>query len=403
MTLEYEKIQSDLERMARITAARRGEQAEHITAAAATLRRYRTNWSAVEQALDTARHRSDPKFFRAARPFAAAEPLDAAIPAPPPPDQATIIATDGSQIPPDRHAPFLYYLINIGGLVYHHGGIRSPEPFTLPELVYPESDADLDRFSGGGAVNIERDLKEIDTLARQAVAYRQEAQPLLALLDQRLLYWPIGSEGVAVNTAVSDWNGSMESIHAAGALLCGYIDRPETIAVMTLLRALEGLADDDFDWKLLGKRQATQGITDRLLFGPLLGPGERSAVFTFVSDPNDTFAGYNTAHEVSFFYLNPGGFGEQIARIDIPHWVAENAAAVTAVHALVVDQCRLIGDYPYALARADEMAVVGRRDAAELNTMLEIIMQRHGVESDQTAKQNSKELARGGKTRHEGV
>jgi hypothetical protein len=402
MTLEYEKIRPDLEQMARVTAARRGELREKVESAEATLRRYRTNWTAIDQALETAQRQGDPKFFRAARPFSTSEPLDAAIPTPDLPDRATIIATDGSQILPDRHAPFLYYLVNIGGIVYHHGDGRAPEPFTVPDLVYPETDADLERFTSAGAVNIERDMMEIETLARETVAYRHEAHPLLALLDQRLLYWPIGSAGVAVNRAVTQWNESMENMHAAGALLCGYIDRPETIAVLTLLRALEGLGDPDFDWKLLGRRQAAGGLADRQLFARLLAPGERSAIFTFVSDPNDSFAGYDPAHEVSFFYLNPGGGAGQIARIDLPHWVADNPAAVDAVHALIVDQCRLIGDYPYVLARADEMAVVGRRDAAELNTMLEIIMQRYGVESDNTAKQNSKELARGGKTRHEG-
>ena len=52
----------------------------------------------------------------AARPGIITANVFAAIPAPPPPEAATIIATDGSQILPDRHAPFLYYLINIGGI-----------------------------------------------------------------------------------------------------------------------------------------------------------------------------------------------------------------------------------------------------------------------------------------------
>ncbi|MEM7332964.1 MAG: DNA double-strand break repair nuclease NurA, partial [Chloroflexota bacterium] len=99
---------------------------------------------------------------------------------------------------------------------------------------------------------------------------------------------------------------------------------------------------------------------------------------------------------------NPTTSDRQIARVDIPRWVADDAEAVTAVHSLIVSQCQIMGDYPYVIARADEMAVVGRQDAAELNFMLDVIMDRHGVGSELTAKAGSKELARSGKTRHEG-
>jgi hypothetical protein len=76
---------------------------------------------------------------------------------------------------------------------------------------------------------------------------------------------------------------------------------------------------------------------------------------------------------------------------------------VAQVHALVYDQCRILGDYPYALARADEMAVVGKQDQANLDMMIERHMQREGIEGNITAKLGSKNLARGGRTRHEGV
>ena len=58
-----------------------------------------------------------------------------------------------------------------------------------------------------------------------------------------------------------------------------------------------------------------------------------------------------------------------------------------------------MGDYPYVIARADEMAVVGRQDASELNFMIDVIMERHGISEGVTSKQGSKDLARGGRTR----
>jgi hypothetical protein len=403
MTLEFEKLTADLETMAQTTARRLSQRRERVAEALDTLRTYRTNWTAVSQALTTAKAQSDPKFYRSARPFSENEPLDSHIPAPAPPPQATLIAADGSQIMPDRHAAHLYYLINVGGIIYYHGNSQTPETFSQPEIFYPESDETIDNFNDTpGAVSIERDRQEIETLARKTIANRHNAEPLLALLDQRLLYWPIGTAGVADNAVVTEWGEHMTAMRHAGALLCGYIDRPGTSAVMTLLRSIVGLSDAQFNWKELGQRKATQGVTDADVFSQILGPGERSAVFANISDANDVFMAQDAANEVCFFYLNPGLSGQNIARVDIPRWVAEDEGAVTAVHSLLIDQCRIMGNYPYVIARADEMAVVGRQDAGELNFMIDVIMERHGISNDITSKQGSKELARGGRTRHEG-
>jgi hypothetical protein len=403
MTLEFEKLTGDLETMARTTARRYELRQARLAEAQQTLAEYRTNWTAVTQALTLAQERGDDKHYRSARPFDHTHPLDAAIDAPPPPARATLIATDGSQIMPDRHAAYLYYLINVGGIVYHHGTATAPETFAIPKIVYPQDD-ELDTFNdSSGTVSIKRDLAEIATLARQSFHHRHDCDLTLAILDQRLLYWPIGGAGIADNAAVTDWGEQMTGIRQAGALLCGYIDRPGTTAVITLLKSLTAVTDPHFNWRTLGTPKASQGLTDRDLFGQLLAPGQRSKLFVNVSPPNETFAKQDAANEVCFFYINPGAQPGQIARVDIPRWVAEKEESVTAVHALIVDQCRLLGDYPYVIARADEMAVVGRQDASELNFMIDIIMERHGLRSDITAKQGSKELARGGRTRFEGI
>jgi hypothetical protein len=79
---------------------------------------------------------------------------------------------------------------------------------------------------------------------------------------------------------------------------------------------------------------------------------------------------------VYFFYLNtappdaprePGSEAEP-ARIEIPEWVALSPEKVQWVHALVYDQCAINGGYPYALTRADELAIIlgEERDALEM-------------------------------------
>ena len=407
MALEFEKLRPSLDQMANVAAARRHDRRYVVDELLALLHEYAVDWPRIARALAQADADADPKHYRAARPISDQFPLDKPIDAPPPPPQATIVATDGSQIMPDRHAAHLYYLINIGGIVYWHGDGRSPDQFTVPELHYPKDESeDIDFLMGsGGKISIERDKQEIRTLANTAWNLRDEASaaPLLALLDQRLLYWPIGGPDAAPNEDVIVWLNAMTKARDGGALLAGYIDRPMTGSVVTLLRALQGLDDEKFDWKELGKRSATGGLTDTAVYSRLLAPGQRSPVFVYVSPPNRRFAEHDPENEVCFFYLNPARRGRRVARIDIPRWVAEEETAVAAVHALIIDQCRILGDYPYVIARADEMAVVGHRDHEELDFLIDLYMQRHGIAGQLAAKQSSKGVARGGKSRHEGV
>ncbi len=403
MTLEFEKLSDDLRQMAHQAARRQQQRAEQAVDMLQALHDYAIDWAAIDHALAQGREKGDEKHYRAARPLTQDTPLNAQIDPPAPPAQATIIATDGSQIVPDRHAAFLYYLINIGVFVYRHGQPETPEPFTVPTIHYLEEGQFEEEFMiGSGQVSIKRDLAEIGTLAKTTWAERDTAvSPLLSILDQRLLYWPIGSTGAAAQATVEKWCQAMTDIRRCGALLAGYIDRPGKSSVVTLLQSLT--ADADFDWKSLGKAGFNRGVTDTYLYSQLLQPGQRSCVFLDVSPANERFAAIDPHNQVCFFYLNPGQRGNAIARVDIPLWVAEQPTAVAQVHALIYDQCQILGDYPYVLARADEMAVVGRRDQADLDFMIERHMAREGLEGNITAKAGSKNLARGGKTRHQGV
>ncbi len=407
MTLEFEKLTQELDKMAQIAAQRYEQRATRSQDALADIRTYRDRWDLIEQAVHMAREEGD-EHARLARPFDRHLPLDVNVPTPPSPPEATLVATDGSQIMPDRHAAHLYYLVNIGGIVYHHGRDHSPFIFSEPTITYPEDDAQVEAFEySSGRVSIERDKAEIGRLSRQiwhASRQPDTPQPLVAMLDQRLLYWPTtGSSSMVDYEAVKAWSQSMTEIRECGGLLAGYIDRPGTSAVMTLLSAISAVAGErSLDWKTLGKSSANQGLTDADLFSHLLGPGERSKLFCNVSQISDQFAEDDPLNRVCFFYINPGLTPGYVARVDVPQWVAEDDSAVDAIHALIIDQCRILGSYPYVLARADEMAVVGHQDVAELNFMIDVNMQRYGVSSAITAKLDSKAVLRGSRTRHSG-
>jgi hypothetical protein len=414
MTLEFEKLTTELDDMAASAFRRQRQTQTQIDMALRRLHESATDWQRIELALGRAEQEADAKFYRSARPLDDKEPLDSRIPSPRCPAEATLIATDGSQILPDRHAAFLYYLINVGVLVYYHGRGQSPEAFTRPTIEYPresllEGDEldgqtadDADDFVASSAVvNVRRDLAEIGTLAEIVWEHQFSTPPVLAVLDQRLLYWPALSSGSESKEAIDSWLKAMSRIRDCQALLAGYIDRPGKSSIITLLQTLEHLDDPTFDFTQLGRRKLWSGPTDVDLFSQILGPGERSKIFIDHSEHNARFANNDEDNEICFFYLNPGHSGRLIARVDIPMWVARQPASVDAVHALLYNQCLILGDYPYALTRADEIAVVGRQDQAELDHRIALRMQTFGLEGTLTAKQTSKDIARGGKTRHE--
>src|SRR5207247_6686624 len=116
----------------------------------------------------------------------------------------------------------------------------------------------------------------------------------------------------------------------------------------------------------LAQNGRIEGLLDRHFFGyaeqPLLRSGERSALFVQMSPQNKEyrFKGGHT-HEIAFFYLNVAAEGElpQIARVELPMWVAQSRQFVADLQALIYHQCQqLVSRYPYVLTRADELAVV---------------------------------------------
>lgn len=428
MTLEFEKLTGDLEKMAAAVVRRQRAQQAEAERAMTVLSDWANRLDDVRAAVELAEAEGDEKYFRAARPLDDDEPLDAAIDAPSPPTTATIMASDGSQILPDRHAAFLYYLVNIGAIVFRHGVDDAPDVLTQAYLVYPDAaegreqaegpqDADPDETDermDAFQATVRRDQEEIKILADWAWEnrFRAEDEPVLTLLDQRLLYWPFGGESNEQTVIMGQWWAAMTKVRDAGALLAGYIDRSRKRSVVNMLAAVTATTREER--QQIGRTPLNSVLSDAQLFAHLLAPGQRSRVYCEISPTNKRFVDNDPDNEVCFFYLNPSApfdsmtpgsivpdGSASLARIDIPISVARNPATVATVHALIYDQCRIVGDYPYVLARADEMAVVGRRDAAELNFMMDIVMERHGASGTTTAKQDSKGLARGGRTRHE--
>ena len=111
-----------------------------------------------------------------------------------------------------------------------------------------------------------------------------------------------------------------------------------------------------------------RGVSDRWLYGGLLGPGQRSSVFGLQSGSRTAYAGDLA---LRFFYLNVGDLVEPaLVRVEIPKWVSDRPEQLNLLHAALLEQCRVMGarPYPYPLHRAHEAAVVKFAEREQLSS-----------------------------------
>lgn len=330
--------------------------------------------------------------YRGARP--SDEPVRQRFP-PPAVDAGLVIAgADGSQIYPDRHAPALYYVIQVGSLAIDLGTGRAPQTRTLPEIHFrPEDLYDEDGHPVNNAViNGRRDALEMKALADWAET--AAGRPFLALLDNGLLLWFAlqvrEQQQKEVDRVLKAYLGHLDGLRARAGAVAGFIDRPRSADVLALAH-LATLPPEAINDAAL-RANPFRGLTDRLVFEKLLEPGERSACFIDSSPLNRDFE--TRGHQVRFFYLKTDARGT-IARVEVPAWVADDPAALGRVHAGILEQCRATGGFPYALVRAHELAVVTNEDRQQLETYIQQRMLEHNLSPRTSQKATTKRWTRG--------
>lgn len=329
--------------------------------------------------------------LRCARPEG--EMLNASFPVPPVDARSVpVIAADGSQINPDRHAPVAYYLVNVGAICLFPEAGAAPREWVRSRLHYGD-----DLYPGGnliseGAVALQRDLAERKALLELVEAAPQEG--IVTLTDGPLELWGAKgrdeASGGNFRQALDDYLHSLRHLHALGASTAGYVDKPRADLVVRLLEV--ALAPEE-NLRAALKERAFPGVTDWALFAHRLQPGERSAVFGLQSQSEQDYTGPLGLH---FFYLNVGRKGKPwLARVEIPRWVADDALHLARLHAVLVHQAHMLGEraYPYLLHRAHEVAVVRREEQEQLTTMILLELRRQGVEVEgKSHKQGVKDL-----------
>lgn len=307
----------------------------------------------------------------------------------------TVVATDGSVIPPDRHAgTSLFHVINTGQVMLRYGPISNAEidsntRFFVGDITDEEQEALTPQV-----IDLKRDFYEIAAGFDLGVKYKAD----LVLMDGPLTMW--GSRDRNDQDSITLRQGYYQILarfKENQIPIVGYISNTHSQAVTNSLRLLltERPQPTLFDMgngpavkskssrgKGKGKLAGITGVQDSDLFRSLLSPGHYSEVFqTAFSEPKE-LASY--IEEVCFLYWRTEN---EIVRLEFPLWVAEKGL-VPALMTLIQDQNRRGQGYPVALMEAHESAVLRPAD----RELLRILLEEYGVLQQESEKGRSKRL-----------
>ncbi len=325
------------------------------------------------------------------------ERLDAAHDPPPRTPPATLLAGDGSQVTPDRHDQVLFGVVNVGIVTMRLGSGLAPSIATDTTLLFGEN---LYTAFGApmseGDIALLRDRQERLSLLRATQGLEGS---VLALTDGPLELWGAKdvSDPSAFENALRDYLADLRALMRMGSTVAGYVDKPSADLVVRLFEVLEAPSES---LKALRQFRPFRGVTDRWLFGQLLGPGQRSSIMGLQSTSK---ARYTDGISIHFFYLNVGSREHPaVARVEIPQWVAEKPDGVAALHSVLVEQCALLGakPYPYILHRAHEAATITADEKAEIRQRLILDLYDAGIEPEDASGKSAAKAAADRKGRY---
>ena len=322
------------------------------------------------------------------------------------PDEYTVIGVDGSHIDVNRHIPVSCFLINTGAVTLKYGAQPSADLVSNPTLYSgevgtvirdPNNSENLTKIQGAllGAFRSVEEIKFLEVILEK----NDSTSPIIGLIDGTLVMLDLlrrGTPEYVIQSVLSEgFIGTLDRIEKLCSVkdvsLASYISLPGSSEVVDSVRtAKKLLSEDQHDLKIQsGDRTympTVNGIRDRDVFAKLLKPGWRSSVFGTSYQMSHAYYGKN---RVSFFYIN---VGEEIGRVEIPHWVAMDIDKVNMVQTLILDQCARGSGYPASLMEAHEQAVVSGADRSFFLNILEESLESNGIPFDTSRKDRTKRL-----------
>ena len=380
----------------------------------------------------------DRTIFTAAVPI---EPMETRVRIEAAPYAHTVLATDGSQIAPSHHEIAYCYLINTGRIILHYGQGKQPLLDSLPEVFYRPEDLFVSRQWGIRTeewMSYRRTVTETEVLAELAQwvtqnpsrensielsiaepvaelisepiaelaatkkrstrtkrteqlslleSQRSRAMPIItpskiptiAMVDGSLIYWFLEQlPGEARDRILQPILAAWRQLQSIGVPMVGYISASRSGESLNFFRFLTcpyTSPDCQTHCSNLPDKapcQVLEPLRDAAVWARLLNPGERSPLWRSSAKIQD----YYEEQCIYFCYLH---VGTEVARVEVPEWVAQDATMMTRAMSLVIAQVQKGYGYPVALAEAHNQAVVRGGDRSRFFGLLEQQMIRAGL------------------------
>jgi len=311
------------------------------------------------------------------------------------PPEVTVVASDGSQIYPDRHVEPTYFLLNVSTIAFQYGTTESPRLDATPELRFRQDlDALFDDVLGSMSTDLVsalRDEMELDHLLTGAKEAHVSGRPLVALADGTLIRWMIrGMRNQAVeDELIRRYTERLTDFQTQGLPLASYISMPGNTELVNLLRFYRGELQIEEDW-IDDETPTLRGLLDRTVVGRILDRGERTVLFRSASH---ILEDYPEGQRICYFYLKvpAGTHRDEVARVELPQWVAETDGAVDLLHTTILDDCRKGDGYPVALSEAHERAVIRAPERESFFRLMERRLRNAGLPTTGSQKRLSKQ------------
>jgi len=393
MPIDYQQIYAKIQEIGRGARERKKTLEERRTKARDWLNKYASELDALRSKVDAAK--AIDQNIRCALPLD--EPLASSYPKPDSDIQATLIAADGSQINPDRHAAIQFSLVNVGAITMRLNSGEAPKIDTESELLFGEDLLPNGFPLSEGMVALKRDVAERTKLDELSKGIKGQ---VVTFTDGPIELWGAkGEDAKSYEEYTKKYMGVLSRLQSRGVITAGYVDKPSADLV---IRLLEIMTADNDQLQKLREYHPLRGVSDRWLYGekenPLLSPGHRSAIFHIQSSSEKSYKGVLSLH---FFYLNVGTEGHPWpVRVEVPKWVVDDKDKLNLLHAVLVEQCKMMGSkpYPYLLHRAHETAVVKHEEKQQIEQLLTLELRKQNEDIDEGSfKQSAKDLP--GRTR----
>ena len=265
-------------------------------------------------------------------------------------DAYHVFAVDGSQVYPDRHQGTSCYVINIGTVQLCYGLPGKPAQFSSTPYLFSGADDVVDAESSPDLVDCIRKEKVLLAGLHVASTYAQQNKtPAFFLFDGSLIFWHLDSKQEALKKKfLKSYITLLHQMYERNISLAGYISLPKSKELVNLVR----LALCDFVVAGCTAHTAVDHLLDRHVAEFFLHPYERTIIFESGSKIS---AAYPEHLKPYFCYLH---VGNEIVRVEMPRWIAQDEQHVNRICQVILDQCTKGYGYPVALAEAHEQAVI---------------------------------------------